>query len=121
MNFVKGKVVNGGQKNRPFGFDRYGRAKRSQRRRVDYVGDSPGARQGHGTVRSGTYPATLGKIASKNYLGDAALLEVEVKGVTLMAKLAGDCDLAVGAQAVLEFPAPYRLACVSLKTVVSRQ
>ena len=35
-------------------------------------------------------PVTVGKVASKNYLGDAALLEVEVKGVTLLAKLAGD-------------------------------
>jgi len=51
-------------------------------------------------------PATMvGKIASKNYLGDSALVEVEVKGVTLMAKLAGDVDLTVGAQAVIEIPA----------------
>ena len=104
MNFVKGKVVNGGQDRITLGFDRYGRAKR-------YL--SAGAsitlaiRPEHVKVTApssyGT-PATLGKIASKNYLGDAALLEVEVKGVTLMAKLAGDCDLAVGAQAVVEFP-----------------
>jgi len=47
----------------------------------------------------------LGKITSKNYLGDAALLEVELNGVTLLAKLAGDSDLAVGQNAVVELPA----------------
>jgi hypothetical protein len=44
-------------------------------------------------------------VTSKNYLGDAALLEVEVHGVTLLAKLAGDTDLAVGQNAVVELPA----------------
>jgi ABC-type sugar transport system ATPase subunit len=45
------------------------------------------------------------KITSKNYLGDAALIEVDVNGVTLLAKLAGDSDLAVGQQAAVELPA----------------
>ena len=44
-------------------------------------------------------------MTSKNYLGDAALLEVEVNGVTLLAKLAGDTDLSVGQQAAVECPA----------------
>jgi iron(III) transport system ATP-binding protein len=47
----------------------------------------------------------VGKITSKNYLGDAALLEVELNGVTLLAKLAGDTGLAVGHNAVVELPA----------------
>jgi iron(III) transport system ATP-binding protein len=47
----------------------------------------------------------LGKITSKNYLGDAALLEVELNGVTLLAKLAGDSDFTVGQSAVVELPA----------------
>ena len=50
-------------------------------------------------------PVTVGKVTSKNYLGDAALLEVEVKGVTLLAKLAGDTDLVVGQNAAVECPA----------------
>ncbi len=45
-----------------------------------------------------------GKVTSKNYLGDAALLEVEVSGVTLLAKLAGDADLSVGQQVAIELP-----------------
>ena len=49
--------------------------------------------------------AVRGKITSKNYLGDAALLELEVNGVTLLAKLAGDCELAVGEEAGVELPA----------------
>jgi ABC-type sugar transport system ATPase subunit len=48
---------------------------------------------------------TIGKVASRNYLGDAALLEVEVNGVTLLAKLAGDTALTVGQNAAVELPA----------------
>ncbi len=58
------------------------------------------------TIAPSYGPQTVtGKVASKNYLGDSALLEIEVKGVTLMAKLAGDCELAVGATAQVEVPA----------------
>ncbi len=45
-----------------------------------------------------------GNITSKNYLGDTALLEVEVNGITLLAKLAGDSELAVGQQAAVDLP-----------------
>jgi iron(III) transport system ATP-binding protein len=48
---------------------------------------------------------TRGKVTSRNYLGDAALLEVEVNGVTLLAKLAGDTPLNVGENAAIELPA----------------
>lgn len=48
---------------------------------------------------------TLGKVTSKNYLGDAALLEIEVNGVCLLAKMPGDTDLRVGQNALVEFPA----------------
>jgi iron(III) transport system ATP-binding protein len=48
---------------------------------------------------------TVGKVTSKNYLGDAALLEVEVNGVTLLVKLAGDTSLAVGQMATVGLPA----------------
>ena len=50
-------------------------------------------------------PTLNGKIASKNYLGDAALIEVEVNGVTLMAKLAGDTPLSVGEHTPVLLPA----------------
>jgi iron(III) transport system ATP-binding protein len=45
-----------------------------------------------------------GKITSKNYLGDSALLEVEVNGTTLLAKLDGDTELSMGDSAAVEFP-----------------
>jgi iron(III) transport system ATP-binding protein len=48
--------------------------------------------------------AVRGKITSKNYLGDSALLEVEVNGVTVLVKLAGDCSLVVGQEAAVELP-----------------
>jgi ABC-type sugar transport system ATPase subunit len=48
---------------------------------------------------------TIGKVTSKNYLGDAALLEVEVNGVLLLAKIAGDTKLCAGQQANVDLPA----------------
>jgi len=47
----------------------------------------------------------VGKITSRNYLGDAALLEVEVEGISLIAKLAGDSELLLGSSAAVEIPA----------------
>jgi iron(III) transport system ATP-binding protein len=64
--------------------------------RPEHVGVSPVP--SHGVV-------TKGKVMSRNYLGDAALLEVEVNGVTLLAKLAGDTQLNVGENAAVELPA----------------
>lgn len=58
------------------------------------------------TPRDGA-AVTTGKVASRNYLGDSALLEVEVNGVTLLAKLAGDTALTVGQNAAIELP-PHR-------------
>jgi iron(III) transport system ATP-binding protein len=49
--------------------------------------------------------STIGRVTSRNYLGDAALAEVEINGVTLLAKLAGDLDLTVGQNACVELPA----------------
>jgi ABC-type sugar transport system ATPase subunit len=64
--------------------------------RPEHVKLSPG---------NGSSSGLQGKIASKNYLGDAALIEIEVNGVTLMAKLAGDTELAVGERTTIELPA----------------
>src|SRR5687767_6180165 len=52
--------------------------------------------------------ATTCRVATRSYLGDSALLEVEVNGVTLLAKLAGDTSLTVGQHAVVELPAHRR-------------
>ncbi|HWO42043.1 MAG TPA: ABC transporter ATP-binding protein [Candidatus Eisenbacteria bacterium] len=53
-----------------------------------------------------------GRVTSKNYLGDAALLEIEVNGVAMLVKLAGDTELAIGDQAVVELPADrWRVYC----------
>ncbi len=46
-----------------------------------------------------------GKITSKNYLGDAALLEVDVSGTNLKIKLPGENDFAVGQQVTVLLPA----------------
>jgi iron(III) transport system ATP-binding protein len=57
------------------------------------------------SARSANSGAVRGRVTSKNYLGDSALLEVEVNGVTVLVKLAGDCALAVGEEATVELPA----------------
>ncbi len=104
MNFVKAKVAGVGQIESalgiiaalaPNGFSVGATVTLAVR--PEHVKVTPAPSYGSATM--------VGKIASKNYLGDSALVEVEVKGVTLMAKLAGDVDLTVGAQAVIEIPA----------------
>jgi iron(III) transport system ATP-binding protein len=65
--------------------------------RPEHVSPTPVSDEPAGAMR--------GRIMSKNYLGDSALLELEVSGVTLLAKLAGDTDLAVGQEAAVDLPA----------------
>ena len=48
--------------------------------------------------------AVQGKITSRNYLGDVALFEVEVGGVTVRVKVPGDSDFAVGQQVSIVLP-----------------
>jgi len=103
MNFVKGHVAGPGQVECPLGTlsiavpptlsaaNSVTLAIRPEHVGVGGCSDSQAAR-----VR--------GKITSKNYLGDSALLEVDVNGVTLLAKLAGDCEAAVGEVAGIELP-----------------
>jgi iron(III) transport system ATP-binding protein len=104
MNFISGKIAGNGQVESPLGTISAPIPK----------GLSTGAsvtlaiRPEHVKVTAApSYgpAATVGRIASKNYLGDSALLEIEVQGVTLMAKLAGDSELCVGASALVEIPA----------------
>ena len=47
--------------------------------------------------------AVQGKIVSKTYLGDSAIVEVEARGVQLKSKLPGDSDLAAGQRAAVVF------------------
>ena len=56
-------------------------------------------------THNGSSAALKGTIASKNYLGDAALIEIEVNGITLMAKLAGDTQFSIGERTAVELPA----------------
>ena len=54
--------------------------------------------------QNGGAAAITGRVATRSYLGDSALLEVEVNGVTLLAKLAGDTALGVGQSAAVNCP-----------------
>jgi len=103
MNFVKGIVSGAGQVESPLGAISASvpngvnvGSSVTLAIRPEHVRVSPAPSHGVG--------ATLGKITSKNYLGDAALLEVDVNGVTLLAKLAGDSELSVGEAAGVELP-----------------
>ena len=104
MNFVKGKVTGPGQVESPVGHVQVtllngvsAGGSVTLAIRPEHVGVRVLSDAGAASVR--------GKITSKNYLGDAALLEVNVHGVNLLAKLAGDSDLTVGQEAAVELPA----------------
>ena len=102
MNFVKGHVTGPSQVECPLG-------KLSLAVPTGISVSSPvtlAIRPEHVKLNSadGSPSRLSGSITSKNYLGDAALLEVEVNGVTLLAKLAGDSELAVGQQAAVDLP-----------------
>jgi iron(III) transport system ATP-binding protein len=103
MNFVKGSVSGPALVESPLGAivaavpeGVHARTPVTLAIRPEHVGLSP-VTNGSGQIR--------GRIITKNYLGDAALIEVEVNGVNLLAKLAGDTDLAVGQQTAVELPA----------------
>jgi iron(III) transport system ATP-binding protein len=103
MNFVKGAVTGPGQVESPIG-----------KFSVSVpAGVNVGAavtlaiRPEHVNLRADSNAVAdvvRGKVTSKNYLGDAALLEVEVNGVSLITKLAGDSELVIGQQAIVELP-----------------
>ncbi|MEK6614110.1 MAG: ABC transporter ATP-binding protein [Candidatus Binatota bacterium] len=100
MNFIRGKVTGPGQVDSPLGKLRC---------------PVPPACQTGSEVTLAIRPEHLillhhpsqgsealeGKIASKNYLGDTSLFEVEVNGAALSVKLPGDSDFAVGQQIVV--------------------
>jgi len=103
MNFVKGAVTGPGQVESPIGKFSVSVPE----------GVTVGAavtlaiRPEHVNLRADSKAAAdavHGKVTSKNYLGDAALLEVEVNGISLLAKLAGDSDLVIGQHASVELP-----------------
>lgn len=48
--------------------------------------------------------AATGKVITKNYLGDATLLEIEAGGITLRIKFPGDANFSVGQQATVFLP-----------------
>jgi ABC-type sugar transport system ATPase subunit len=102
MNFVKGHVTGPSQVECPLG-------KFSLSVPTGISVSSPvtlAIRPEHVQVKAidGSPSGLSGSITSKNYLGDAALLEVEINGVTLLAKLAGDAELAVGEKASVDLP-----------------
>jgi len=104
MNFVKGKVAGAGHVDSALGLIAAPvpngvntGAEVTLAIRPEHVEVSPTANHGAAT--------TTGRVASRSYLGDAALLEVEINGVTLLVKLAGDTALNIGQNAAVGLPA----------------
>ena len=104
MNFFDGKVAGAGHVESPFGLIAAclptgvsDGAAVTLAIRPEHVKVSPSSSYG--------IAGNIGKVTSRNYLGDAALAEVEINGVTLLAKLAGDMDLIIGQNAGVELPA----------------
>jgi len=104
MNFIKGKVAGADKVESPLGVISLALpngvsvgAEVTLAIRPEHVVLSPAPTPGAASA--------VGKVTSRNYLGDAALAEVEINGVTLLAKLAGDVNLAIGQNACVELPA----------------
>jgi iron(III) transport system ATP-binding protein len=104
MNFLDGKVAGAGHVESPFGLIAAclpsgvsDGAAVTLAIRPEHVKVTPSPSYG--------IAGNIGKVTSRHYLGDAALAEVEINGVTLLAKLAGDMDLIVGQNAGVELPA----------------
>jgi iron(III) transport system ATP-binding protein len=103
MNFIRGRLSGDGQVESPFGKVRCALPQGCQSGSEVTLAIRPE----HLTLqpRGAAGPAGVeAKVSTKNYLGDAALLEVEACGVNLRVKLAGDADFAVGEKAVLVLP-----------------
>ena len=103
MNFVKGAVVGPGKIESPLGVvvaslpqGVITGAQVTLAIRPEHVEVTPCGN--HATS------AVSGRVATRSYLGDSALLEVEINGVTLLAKLAGDAALNVGQSAAVNCP-----------------
>jgi iron(III) transport system ATP-binding protein len=103
MNFVKGAVTGPGQVESPIGKFSVSVPAGLTVGAAVTLAIRPEHVNLHADSRAAA-DAVHGKVTSKNYLGDAALLEVEVNGVSLLAKLAGDSDLVIGQQAAIELP-----------------
>ena len=104
MNFFDGKVAGAGHVESPFGLI----AACLPSGVSDGAAVTLAIRPEHvKVIPSPSYgiAGNIGKVTSRHYLGDAALAEVEINGVTLLAKLAGDMDLIVGQNACIELPA----------------
>ncbi len=103
MNFISGTVAAPGQVDSPFGKLSYPVPPTCQ------IGSEVtlAIRPEHLTVAHNLDQrsnAVGGTIISKNYLGDAALLEVEACGMTMKVKLPGDSDFTVGQQVAIVLP-----------------
>ena len=104
MNFVKAQVVDAGQVGCSLGQLPVSVPNGVQKGatitlaiRPEHVKVSP--------ITKNSAAQVVGKITSKNYLGDSALLELEINGTTLLAKLDGDTELSMGESAAVELPA----------------
>ncbi|MBI2999001.1 MAG: ABC transporter ATP-binding protein [Deltaproteobacteria bacterium] len=103
MNFIHGRVSAAGEVESPLGKFSCAVPRGCEAGREVTLAIRPE----HLVLRPETARSSEGvaaKVLIKNYLGDAALLEVEACGVSLRVKLSGDAGFAVGEKVVLVLP-----------------
>ena len=106
MNFIKGKVSGPGQVDSPLGIRSYDLPPDCR------VGSAVtlAIRPHHLNLSekiNGSSGSPEGTVVSKSYLGETALIELEIPGVTLQVKIPGDSPFSVGQRASVILPADH--------------
>jgi iron(III) transport system ATP-binding protein len=104
MNFIKGRVTGPGEVDSPLGVRSYDLPPTCQVGSVVTLAIRP-EHLGLCEDLSRSSHAVEGIIISKTFLGDAALFELELSGLTLQIKLPGDSHFTVGQRANIVLPA----------------
>jgi iron(III) transport system ATP-binding protein len=104
MNFIKGRVTGPGQVESPLGLRSYDLPPECR------IGSAVtlAIRPHHLNLSNrpdGNSGCPQGTVVSKTYLGETALIELELSGVTLHVRVSGDSAFAVGQRASLILPA----------------
>ncbi|MBI2360701.1 MAG: ABC transporter ATP-binding protein [Deltaproteobacteria bacterium] len=106
MNFVPGRVTGAGQVDSPLGQVRCHVPPRCEPGSELTLAIRPERLTLKHELNDGS-DGVKGTVISKNYVGDAALFEVQVRDVILRIKLPGDSDFAIGNQVAVVVPADH--------------
>ena len=103
MNFIKGKVIGEGEVDTPLGVRSLAVPENCQPGNEVILAIRP---QHVNFTQSfdQNSPSPVGTILTKTYLGDAILYEVDVSGLTVMARLPGEASFTVGQKVTFDLP-----------------